>query len=117
MSAALFLALQKYTISRKQNFKNSMLHSIPAHGRFLEDTMSHISDITSRQQKYLAGIAVAMNMLDSALIDESDYSAFEKAFAEKFQPLFRYESPCFSSEKAITLEHNICDTGKKERLE
>lgn len=39
MSAALFLTLQKYTISRKQNFKNSMLHSIPAHGRFLEECM------------------------------------------------------------------------------
>ena len=99
MSAALFLTLQKYTISRKQCFKNSMLQSIPAHGRFLENTMSYISVTTSRQQKYLAGIAVAMTMLDSALIDESDYSALEKAFAEKFRPLFRYESPCFSSEK------------------
>ena len=117
MSAALFLTLQKYTISIKQNFKNSMLHSIPAHGRFLEDTMSHISDTTSRQQKYLAGIAVAMNMLDSALIDESDYLALEKAFAEKFRPLFRYETPCFSIEKNITLEHDDCISAEKESAE
>ena len=79
--------------------------------------MSRISDTTSRQQKYLAGIAVAMNMLDSALIDESDYLALEKAFAEKFRPLFRYESPCFSSEKAITLEHDDCISAEKESAE
>lgn len=79
--------------------------------------MSYISDASSGQQNYLAGVVVAKHMLDSALIDESDYSALEKAFAEKFRPLFRYESPCFSSEKAITLEHNACDAGTKERLE
>ena len=117
MSAALFLTLQKYTISRKQGFKNSMLQSIPAHGRFLEDIMSYISVASSGQQNYLAGVVVAKHMLDSALIDERDYAVLEMAFAEKFRPLFRYETPCFSFEKAITLEHTDCMGDNKERSE
>lgn len=79
--------------------------------------MSYISVASSSQQNYLAGVAVAKQMLDSALIDGRDYTLLEKAFAEKFRPLFRYETPCFSFEKAITLEHNDCDAGTKERLE
>ena len=71
MSAALFLALQKYTISRKQNFKNSMLHSIPAHGRFLEECMlSSQKDALRRMRengKSYGQIAAALGLSENTV--------------------------------------------------
>ena len=54
------------------------------------------------QRAYLAGIAIARDMLARGLIDEADYSALETAFAAKFSSLFRYEKPCFSATLPIT---------------
>ena len=48
-------------------------------------------------KQYLAALAVATDMLRGGIIDEADYSALETKFAEKFQPLFRYEKPCLSA--------------------
>jgi hypothetical protein len=57
-----------------------------------------MTDMRYRQnQRYLAAISVASDMLESGLIDEADYSALETKFAAKYQPLFRYEKPCFSA--------------------
>lgn len=71
MSAALFLTLQKYTISRKQNFKNSMLHSIPAHGRFLEGCMlSSQKDALRRMRengKSYGQIAAALGLSENTV--------------------------------------------------
>ncbi len=47
--------------------------------------------------EYLAALAVVGDMLRRGVIDEADYSALETKFAEKFQPLFRYEKPCLSA--------------------
>lgn len=49
-----------------------------------------------RNREYLAGVAMAADMLRAGIIDENDYSALETKYAEKFLPLFRYEKPCFS---------------------
>ena len=48
-------------------------------------------------RQYLAALAVVNDMLRGGIIDEADYSALETKFAEKFQPLFRYEKPCLSA--------------------
>ena len=48
-------------------------------------------------RQYLAALAVVGDMLRGGIIDEADYSALETKFAEKFQPLFRYEKPCLSA--------------------
>lgn len=50
-----------------------------------------------QHQRYLAAISVASDMFEGGLIDEADFSALETKFAEKFQPLFRYEKPCLSA--------------------
>lgn len=50
-----------------------------------------------QHQRYLAAISVASDMFESGLINETDFSALETKFAEKFQPLFRYEKPCLSA--------------------
>ena len=71
MPAALFLTLQKYTISIKQNFKNSMLHSIPAHGRFLEECMlSSQKDALRRMRengKSYGQIAAALGLSENTV--------------------------------------------------
>ena len=54
------------------------------------------------QRNYLAGVAVANDMLRRGLISEADFSALETVFAGKYQPLFRYEKPCLSSTLLIT---------------
>ena len=57
-----------------------------------------MTDMRYRQnQRYLAAISVAIDMFQSGLIDEADYSALETKFAAKYQPLFRYEKPCLSA--------------------
>jgi hypothetical protein len=57
-----------------------------------------MTDMQYRQnQRYLAAISVASDMLRCGLIDEADFSALETKFAAKFQPLFRYEKPCLSA--------------------
>lgn len=54
------------------------------------------------QRNYLAGVAVANDMLRRGLISEADFSALETAFAQKYRPLFRYEKPCLSPTLLIT---------------
>ena len=54
------------------------------------------------QRDYLAGVAVANDMLRRGLISEADFSALETAFAEKYRPLFRYEKPCLFPTLLIT---------------
>lgn len=54
-------------------------------------------------KQYLAALAVVNDMLRGSIIDEGDYSALETKFADKFQPLFRYEKPCLSATLPITL--------------
>lgn len=48
-------------------------------------------------RQYLVALAMVGDMLRGGIIDEADYSALETKFAEKFQPLFRYEKPCLSA--------------------
>ena len=50
-----------------------------------------------QHQRYLTALSVASDMFRSGIIDEADFSALETKFAEKFQPLFRYEKPCLSA--------------------
>ena len=54
------------------------------------------------QRNYLAGVAVANDMLRRGLISEADFSALETVFAGKYRPLFRYEKPCLSPTLLIT---------------
>ena len=54
------------------------------------------------QRNYLAGLAVANDMLRRGLISEADFSALETVFAGKYRPLFRYEKPCLSPTLLIT---------------
>ena len=53
-------------------------------------------------RQYLVALAVVNDMLRGGIIDEGDYSALETKFAEKFQPLFRYEKPCLFATLPIT---------------
>ena len=46
-------------------------------------------------REYLAAICLLNDMFENGLLDEGDYLVLEARYAAKFQPLFRYERPCF----------------------
>ena len=54
--------------------------------------MSHA--LHARNRRYLAAMAVVMDMLRRGIIDETDYTTLEARFAGTFRPLLRYERPC-----------------------
>ena len=70
--------------------------------RYGKGACRHAGDKARAQRNYLAGVAVANDMLRRGLITEADFSALETVFAGKYRPLFRYEKPCLSPTLLIT---------------
>lgn len=55
------------------------------------------------ERHYLAAIGCLRDMYARQLIDESDYSALECRYAEKYTPLIRYKKPCDDAPSPVTL--------------
>ena len=71
--------------------------------RYGKGACRHAGDKARAQRNYLAGVAVANDMLRRGLISEADFSALETAFCRKNTGLyFRYEKPCLSPTLLIT---------------